>query len=201
MVPTTAFSGRPGPGRGRLALLIIGGGLMMTGLFLLTAVLATRLILTPDRFEVLRLSDDEQRVSVELPRSWWDETPGDAGGSRTDETGVWAVPDIEAGGPAQRWLSLWIVERLPGERNIAEQHETYVKTNCEEFGCTLESSVDLLVDGQIASRQEGRREDGSRIVFTTIQAKQVMIFVVVDGEDSAAGLAEITKISDSVRAR
>lgn len=201
MVPSSAPVGRPGPGRGRLAIMIIGGGLLMAGLFLLTAAVATRLIVTPDRSEVLRLGDGEQRVSVELPRSWWDETPGDAGGSRTDETGVWAVPDIEAGGAAQRWLSLWIVERQPGEQNIAEQHETYVETNCEEFGCTLEASVDLLVDGQIACRQEGRREDGSRIVFTTIQTNRLMIFVVVDGEDSAAGLAEITKISDSVRVR
>lgn len=170
--------------------LAIGGVLILA--------LTTLLGCTPDRPELYRLVDQGGRVSVELPTSWWDATARDAGEITTDETGEWIVPDLQAAGDSPRLVSIWL-DRARSERNaLTGQHREFIAATCPDPLCTADPVVAVTVNGYPGQQQQGRFEDGHLAVITTINTDGWMIFVLADGEDTAASAAELIGITASI---
>lgn len=177
---------------GRRRSLLIGAAVLLLAL---TGVLGC----TPNgQPELYRLVDREGRVSVELPTSWWDATARDAGEIITDETGEWVTPDLQAAGDAPRQVSFWL-ERARNERAaLTEQHTMFLAATCPDPLCTADPATPVTVAGFPGKQQQGRFEDGHLAVITTVNTDGWMIFVLADGEDTAASAAELIAITNSI---
>lgn len=195
---------RPGPGRGWLAVMVSGGALIMASLFVLAGAVGTRLV-TPapvpgPASTTYRLSDKADRVSVELPKTWWEATSVNAGRVVSDDTGDWVVPDLEASGESPRWLSVWIDRPWDEDSALARQHETFVtEGGCPPDVCFADTAAEVTIDGHRGLRQLAHFDDGHLAVLTTLDTGDWMIFVTADGVETADGAAELITISDSIR--
>lgn len=151
-----------------------------------------------DRPELYRLVDQGGRVSVELPTSWWDATARDAGEITTDETGEWVVPDLQAASDPPRQVSLWLDRARSEHDALTEQHRAFLAATCPDPSCTADPGVAVTIAGYPGRQQQGRFDDGHLAVITTVNTDGWMIFVLADGEDSAAGAAELIGITNSI---
>ncbi|GAB3755325.1 hypothetical protein [Microlunatus parietis] len=195
--PAEARAERPGPGRGWLAAVISCGVLIMAVQFLLAGAVATRLV-TPAP-STYRLSDKAGRVSVELPKTWWEATAHNAGQVVSDDTGDWVVPDLEASSDTPRWLSVWVDRSWDQDTALARQHETFVADGCPDEACLTDAVTEIMIDGHRGLRQLAHFDDGHLAVLTTLDTGRWMIFVTADGPETAEGAAELITISDSLR--
>jgi hypothetical protein len=147
----------------------------------------------------IRISDRNGRVSVQLPKTWWEETSVNAGEVTSDETGEWVVPDLEASSQTPRWLSIWVDRRRSGFDALAEQHEEFLAHNCPDPFCTADPVANVTVDGFAGLRQHAHDEDGRLTVITTVDTEDWVALVMISGEDSADGAAELVGIIDSLQ--
>ncbi|MFC7625055.1 hypothetical protein [Microlunatus sp. GCM10028923] len=156
----------PGPSRGWLAVMISCGVLIMVAQFGLAVVGVTRLVapeqVTPaPASDTYRLSDKAGRVSVELPKSWWEATAYNAGQVVSDDDGDWVVPDLEASGDSPRWLSVWVDRPWDQDSALARQHETFVAEGCPEESCFADAKTEVTIDGHRGLRQLAHFDDGT----------------------------------------
>lgn len=171
------------------------------GVILLIGVIAVvGLWRVPSTQSSYRLSDGAGRVSIEVPVSWRDITGTDAGGVFSDGTGDWLVPDIQAGGEGPRVAAVWIDRPWNVERALAEQHAGFVADSCINQTCQSEEITEHTVDGFRALRQVVHHtSEGYAAVALTVHSDRAMVFVSAAGEDHAAGIQELTAITDTLR--
>ena len=122
------------------------------------------------------VSDDANRVTITVPRTWSTTVDPDAGQRVEHGADGYTIPDLETEG-FSGFVELYIKQRPAAAASAA--HQALIDEECVAVGCISRGTpTEITVDGRIGTEQVLQHPDDEFTRILTVASNQIVVTVL-----------------------